>query len=241
MITYLVHCARIIEVAGSLYSLEEEEDTKLDLIEFLVDFVAHEAGCAHIPGDRYAVSLVPPVIALIDSGHTDRARELVRRATIWLCDRYQDGSGLAPIEASEQEETTILFGQPFSFIPLRSFYTSFLATVLCDLSAFVDDQLYSDVVNDVKACRIVMQYWQPQDSLGLFQIEGTDVIAYPNIEYSDRVTRFDAFDFAEHIMHEPRTFRITQYADPFALISVMLLLRDRYFPTVWPLLLHGRV
>lgn len=240
MIIYLVHCARIIEIAGSLYFLEDEEDAKSDLIEFLMDFATREPGCAHIPSDRYAVSLVPPVIALIVSDHAEAARELIRRGTIWLCDHYQDGAGLAPIGATEQEETLILLGQPFSFIKQRSFYTSFLATALCDLAAFLGGQLYSDVVNDIKAGRIAMQYWQAQDSLGLYRVDGTDVIVYPNIEYSDRMTQFDAFDFAEHIMHEPRAFRIVQSADPFALFSMMLLLRDRYFPTAWPLFVQNR-
>jgi hypothetical protein len=239
MTIYLVHCARIIEVTGSLYFIESDEIIKSDLIEFLLDFIAHESGCAHSLGDRYAVSLIPPVIALVNSRHVDVARELIRRATIWLCDHYQNGFGLASLEASEREETSILLGHPFSFIQHQPTYASFLATILCDLAAFVDGQLYSDVVNDVRACRIATQYWQAQDSIGLFQIEGADVIAYPNIEYSDTITRFDAYEFAEHIVHEPRTFRIMQTADLFALISVMLLLRDRYFPTIWPLLIQN--
>jgi hypothetical protein len=81
-----------------------------------------------------------------------------RRAAIWLCDRYQEGSGLAPLEALEQDEISTLLGHPVDFIAQHALPTSFLATALCDLAAFVDGGLYSDVVNDVKASRIAMRY-----------------------------------------------------------------------------------
>jgi len=240
MITYLVHCARIIEAVGFLYFLESNEADKANAAEFLREFMTREPGCTHPPSDRYAVSLILPIIALLDSGLIDTAREMLRRATIWLCDRHQDGFGLAPLESSEQQEISTLLGYPFSFVATRATCASFLATVLCDLAALTDSELYSVIVNDTKACNIAMQYWQAQDTTGLFRFDGDDVITYPNIEYSDTLSRFDAYDFAEHITAEPRAFRIVQIADPVALMAVMLLLRDRYFPTVWPLLIRGR-
>jgi len=108
------------------------------------------------------------------------------------------------------------------------------------LAAFVDSRLYTEVVNDLKAIRIPLQYWQAQNSPGLFRIEGEDVIVYPNIEFADKLTKFDQFDYAEHITHEPRFFGIAQLVGPFSLMAIMLLLRDRYFPTVWPLLLSSK-
>lgn len=234
MITYLVHCARIIEVTGMLYFLETEDESKSDVATFLQDFAEHEKGIAHLPSDRYAVSLVLPALALYDSGRCDLASELIRRATVWLCDRYQEGFGIASFEASERVQVLTLLAYPFSFINIESRHTSFAASAVTDLAAFIDQQLYADVVNDIGASEIVRQYWQVQDTVGLFRIEGEDVISYPNIEYADTMTLFDAFEFAEHIKSEPRTFRTVQIADPFALMAIMLLLRDRYFPTIWP-------
>jgi hypothetical protein len=65
------------------------------------------------------------------------------------------------------------------------------------------------------------------------------VIGYPYVEYKDNLEDFASYDFAEHMVHEPRSFRIGELAGPLSLISLMLLLRDRYFPTIWPLLIEN--
>jgi hypothetical protein len=236
IITYLVHCARIIEIIGCQYFLETNMGKRKGLVDFLIDFINNEPGCKHIPSDRYAISLILPNLALYHSGHVDKAIDLIRGCTIWLCDRYQDGSGIAPIEETGLTEISILFGQAFTFNSHSLFHTSFLVSVLCDLAAFINNELYSDVVNDCKACNIIPQYWQVTDSQGLFRIDSEDIIYYPNIEYKDNITQFDSFDFAEHIIHEQPTFRIIQKTDSISLFLIMLHLRDRYFPTIWPLL-----
>lgn len=241
MMTYPVHCARILELTGCLYFMESDNDAKEEIASFIQDFILREPGSAHIPSDRYAVSLVLPTIALYDSSWADSARELLHRAAVWLCDRYQEGFGLASSEAAPYTEVTTLFGYPFEFVSEKPSGGSFLASVICDLAAFLGDkQFYSDVVNDIKACRIFPLYWQALDTVGQFRIEGTDVITYPNVQYEDVVTEFDSFEFAEHIVHEPRSFRLAQIVGPLGFMTLMLLLRDRYFPTIWPSLIQKR-
>ena len=56
----------------------------------------------------------------------------------------------------------MLLGQAFAFIDIHPRRSSFLATALLDLAAFSGTALYADMVNDVKAVRIVPEYWQPQ-------------------------------------------------------------------------------
>ena len=237
MITYLVHCARILELAGCLYFLEDETPKRQEVFSFLQEFLSREPGCAHIPSDRYAISLVLPVIALCLSGQSEDARKLIHSAVLWLCDRYEQGDGLASLADDSYSEIETLLGYPFDSIPRRSFRDSYLATVLSDLAAYLEDkQFFSDVVNDIKATVIFPGYWQAPDSEDLCRVDGASVITYPNIQYVDTLTSFQAFDFAEHIVHEPRTFRATQWLEPFSLMLIMLLLRDRHFPTVWPLL-----
>jgi hypothetical protein len=234
MFTYLVHCARILEVSGYLYFLEDDAKNRNKLASFIEAFVLREPGCAHIPSDRYAVSLVLPVIVLCVTSRRDSAREILRRAAIWLCDRYEEGWGLAPLEADPYDEVVTLLGHPFELIPERKRSGSFLASVVSDLSAFLGDrQFYSDVVNDIKASRIHPQYWQVPDTGGLFSIEAPDVITYPHVEYTDSITDFQSYDFAEHIVHESRAFRVDELLGPLGLMALMLLLRDRYFPAVW--------
>jgi len=235
MMTYLIHCARILEVVGCLYFIEEEQTEKDKILSFLVNFIEHEPGCAHVPSDNYAVSLVLPVLALLSSGKTDIASRFLHQVTVWLCDRYQEGFGLADIAAEPYEEIIALFGYPFEFINVRARKGSFVAPVICDLAVYTGDaDLYSSIVNDFKATNIIPQYWQVPDTDSLFKLDGKDIIAYPKIDYNDNLLPFEEFSFADHIKSETTTFNITQSTGQFGLFIIMLLLRDRYFPTLWP-------
>jgi len=232
---YSIQCARTMEVAGILYFLEVEQSEKDDILSFIVNFISQEPGCAHIPSDYYAVSLVLPVLSLCYSGHIDIAEQLLHHSTVWLCDRYQDGFRLADISATPYDEIATLFGYPFDFIRVRPRRSSFCASVICDLAAFIaNSELYSNIVNDIKASNIFPQYWQVPDTTSLFTLDGEDIINYPNIDYSDDYLPFESFTFAEHMKHETQVFPITEITEPIGLLLMMLLLRDRYFPTLWP-------
>ena len=237
IIMYSIHCARIMEIVGILYFLEVEKAERDTVISFLVSFISQEPGCAHIPSDYYAVSLVLPVLSLCSSGHRDIAEGFLQRSAVWLCDRYQSGFGLADISSDPYDEIATLFGYPFDFIKVWPRKNSFAASVICDLAAFVANaQLYINIVNDIKAVKIIPQYWQVPDTKSLFVLDGEDIIHYPNVGYIDDYIPFESFTFAEHIKHEPRSFSIIDHTKPIGLLLTMLLLRDRYFPTLWPLL-----
>lgn len=235
MMTYLIHCARILEISGCLYFIEKESEAKGKVISFIESFISREPGCAHIPTDRYAISIVLPILALCSAERRESALQLIRNSTIWLCDRYQEGLGIANIAANAYEEISTLLGYAFDFIKVRKSKGSFAATVISDLSAFLGEKdLYADVVNDIKAANIVPQYWQIPDTSSLFSIEGEDIIAYPRSEYVDDLVPFDTFAFAEHIKHEIPSFSITEHTGSIGLMFMTLLMRDRYFPTLWP-------
>jgi len=237
IIMYSIHCTRIMEVAGILYFLEAERAERDAVLSFLVSFISQEPGCAHILSDYYAISLVLPVLSLCASGHRDIAEGFLQRSTVWLCDRYQSGFGLADISAEPYDEIATLFGYSFDFIKIHPRKSSFTASVVCDLAVFVANaKLYTDIVNDIKAAKIIPQYWQIPDTKSLFVLDGEDIINYPNVGYIDDYIPFESFTFAEHIKHEPHSFSIIDHTQPIGLLLMMLLLRDRYFPTLWPLL-----
>ena len=237
IIVYLIHCARIMEVAGCLYFLEVDQSERDKTISFLVSFLSQEPGCANIPSDYYAISLVLPVLSLCSFGHRDIAEQLLHRSTVWLCDRYQDGFGLADISAEPYDEIITLLGYPFDFITIQPRKGSFAASVICDLAAFIAEaELYANIINDIKAAKIVPIYWQVPDTTSLFSLDGQDIICYPKIDYSDVHLPFETHAFADHIKNEPRSFGITHHTGPFSPLLIMLLLRDRYFPALWPLL-----
>jgi hypothetical protein len=235
IITYPIQCARILEVAGYLYFAEQEQTRRDKVARFIKEFASREPGCSNIPSDRYAISLVLPLLALCYGGFSAVMEEVLCKAAIWLCDRYMAGFGLADYSSTEYEEIATLLGYPFESIETHRRSASFAASILGDLAAFVGNEtLYSNIINDIKAAKIAPRYWQVSDGNSLYEVEGRDVITYPNIDYDDALTPFLNFTYAEHIRHEPRSFSIVSKVGPLSLMALMLLLRDRYFPTVWP-------
>jgi hypothetical protein len=236
MNTYPVQCARIIEIASLAYFTAADGENRDQYVEFAAEFAQAEPGCAHPIGDRYAASLVLATLLLLDGRRASVAKALLERATVWLCDHYHREPGLAGLEADEEFETTTLLGSAFAFIDIHPRRSSFLATALLDLVAFSGDpDLYADMVNDVKAVRIAPEYWQPQDTVGAVRIEGEDVLQYPHVEFADALP-VDGLPYADHIPDELARFRFVELYGRVAAVALIALLRDRYFPRLFPLL-----
>lgn len=234
MVHYLVWCARISEIAALYFFLTKDRSERDEVISFLIEFFGKEEGCGHIPGDRYAVSMVWVTLALIQAGRNDQAAALIKKSVVWLCDRVEKGYGIARYDADENEETYTLLGYPFDFIKVERNRSSFLATVLSDLAAFMGDKgFYADIVNDFEACEIVYNYWQVPDTKAIFTIDTEECLAYPNIPHQYSMTDFEDFNYAEHIRHEPSSFQITERAGLSSLVLLSVLLKDRYFPKMW--------
>jgi hypothetical protein len=143
---------------------------------------------------------------------------------------------LAGIEADEARETATLLGSAFAFIDIHPRHSSFLATALLDLAAFSGDpDLYADMVNDVKVVRIAPEYWQPKDTIGAVRIEGEDVLQYPHVEFVDALP-VDGSPYANHVPDELATFRFVEAYGATGAVALIALLRDRYFPKLFPLL-----
>jgi hypothetical protein len=234
MLHYIVWCARVFETAALYFFLTKEQSEKDKIIEFLAEFLEKEEGCGHIPGDRYAISIVWGALAFIHAGRTDKAQALVQRSVVWLCDRVQKGFGIARYDADEKEETTTLLGYAFDFIKVEKNRSSYLATITSDLAAFLGDKdFYAAVVNDIAACEIAYSYWQFPDTKAILTIDTEECRTYPNIPHQFAINEFEDFEYAEHIKHEPEAFQITEKAGINSLILLSVLLKDRYFPKLW--------
>ncbi len=235
ILTYPVECARWIEMAGLRFFLSGKKQQRAQLIRRLVDFVSHEPGCAHPVSERFAVSLVWPVLALAQSGERTLATGLVRKAAIWLADRHQHGAGLARLEATVEEEALLLLGSQFSFSNVSRSPSSLLATALADLSAWLADApLYEDIVNDWRSLDVCPTFFAPPDSEGAFRFEAPDVVRHPNVTYSSTFSSFALKTFGSHISRQPGRYKLSDEVGLGAFVAVSLLLRDRYFPILWP-------
>ena len=234
MNTYPVQCARIIEIASLAYFTAADGENRDQYVEFVAEFVQAEPGCAHP-----SATATPPRSFSRSSCYWTASASmspsaLLERATVWLYDHYHREPGLAGVEADEELETATLLGSAFDFIDIHPRPNSFLATALLDLAAFSGNpELYADMVNDVKAVRIVPEYWQPRDSIGAVRIEGKDVLQYPHVEFTDALP-IDGSPYADHLPDEPATFRFVEAYGGTAAVALIALLRDRYFPKLFP-------
>jgi hypothetical protein len=240
LVQYLVHCSRVMEIAGIAYFSTDDANTRQHIADFLASFCTVELGTGHPLSDRYAVALVVACLALRDAGKTDIVFDLIRRATVWLCDRFDKGMGLAGLEASEPDEVSVLLGYPFDFVQIERSPGSFLATALCDLAAIlIGESLYDDVINDIKASRINPRCVQPTDSPGACEVSASDVIQFPTIQYVDELSKVPTGCYANYLETELSEFRFVAEFGPSTIVALMALLRDRYFPLVWPLIVPG--
>lgn len=241
MVNYLVWCARVLEISALYAFLSDNTEERQEAVTIMSELLCNEEGCGHIPGDSHAVSIVWATLALIGEGKTDLAITLIKRATIWLCDRVEKGFGIGRYESDAYEETALLLGYPFDAVKVERNRCSFLATMLVDLAAFIGDKdLYADLVNDFEASEIVYNYWQFPNTVSIFTIDNRECMNYPNIPHRYSLDdEFDKFNYAEHIKHEPASFAITSKAGPLSLILISLLLKDRYFPKMWKPILEA--
>ena len=198
MTTYLVQCARVMEVVALAYFSTDEEPVRQRLGTFLEAFIQQEPGCRRPLSDRYAISVILAALVLCDRQRAVTARGLIEQVAIWLFDRVEQGAGLAAFEANEQEETQVLLGYMFDFIDLPQTGGSILASALCALAAFLGDrQLYADIVNDIAVYHIFPEYWQTDDTTGICRIEGEDVWGFPNVRHAEDLTAFSADTFSD--------------------------------------------
>ena len=241
ILTYSVECARWVEMMGLRYFLLDQANkagarrARSQLVARLADFVSNEPGCVHPISERFAVSVVWPVVALALGGETKLAAEMVRKTAIWLGNRHEFGKGLARIEASADDEARVLLGSSFEFFDFGRSPSSLLASALADLAAWLGEAaLYESIVNDWMALDICPTFYAPRDSEGVFRFDASDIGQYPNMAYSRAYSPFGDLTFAPHIAHEPQNYSLLDSVGLGAFAATSLLLRDRYFPGLWP-------
>lgn len=155
--TYQVRCVRLAEIAAllALRVRDDDPDQEREIADWLVRFAEAQPGISRPIGDRYAVSAIP-VVALLVDGHAPAAEGLLRRLTVWVCDRHESGElGLAAVDAPPFEEVSRVLGGPFEHIGLQPRRQSQIAGVLLDLAATLDlRDVYADMRNDTLAVQL---------------------------------------------------------------------------------------
>lgn len=234
-VTYPIRCLRLAEILSLLIFLEIELDgdsqRSADLTEFLIQFVDGNPGISHPISDRWAVSLIPTVLALARAGQDRLVRRLLENVVKWIADRYDSQSiGLASPTASPQEEVDYLLGDPFEHVAIHRRAESYLSTVVLDLTAVLGlDDLYVLARNEFLAVDAISPVTEVDDTTDQYSLNGTSISFSANMEYSDTWKPVDGWRVAPHHIRAKRDYylqRIDRWWDHLAVSAV---LRDRHF------------
>lgn len=228
-VSYPVRCTRIAEIVGLLALRLRRHDAKRaeEISGWLVRFLAAQPGAAHPISDSYGVGLVPATLA---AARTDAsaARELLRSATVWLCDAYErDRLGLAAVDATPIEEVERLLGGSLEWVGHERRRESLIATVLLDLAAALGlGNLYADIWNDVEAVGIYPRALRLADGPDQFDRAGMDNRLDPNVDFAESLD--SVLPIAPH--HADTAGReLCEAGRAWDLLAVSSAVRDRHF------------
>lgn len=227
-VTYQVRCLRIGEIL-SLLALRIRTHGRVvagEIASWLAEFAEAQPGIARPISDRYAVSVVP-VAALLLANHRDAVEALLRKMTVWVCDRYeQDELGLAAVDAGVFEEVCRVVAGPFD-VGLAPRQQSQVASVLLDVSAAIDlYDVYSDVRNDTLAVSLYPSVLLIAEGPDQLSREGRANHWDFNPDYAETID--GTAPAAPHLDGGPKL--IVPDERWWDLLAISAALRDRHFP-----------
>jgi len=237
-LSYAVQCCRTLELLGLLYFLDgvrdKNEERQASIVELIERIHSQDPGTVHPLSDVFAVGYVPPVLALLHASKSQAASKLLAETTVFVCDRLEDGKGIAGPYATPEEELEWVFATLLPALQVHHRRNCLIATVLCDLAAMTcDESTYKDVLNDLLAAGAAFWFLTVPDTPVQFGLPGKGSIMFPNIEYVEEAPDLNGMNFGNHLETVPETYKLTSMLGTNAYLLLSFLMRDRYFPKLW--------
>ena len=232
-LTYPVCCSKLIEVLGFLGLLHiyagQEEGEKI--ADYLVKFLERHSGAAHPVSDRWAVSLIPPVLLLAKTGRSPVVRKFLEHVVRWVCDHYESTMmGLASSHSKPEEEVDYLLGSPFEHIAVVRRNESYLSTVVLDLISVLEmGDLFDVARNDFLAVDACSSVIETDDSENQYLLNPTNLNYIANIEYLETWQPTDNWKVASHHFRAPESLYLLRINRVLDILAVSCVLRDRHF------------
>jgi hypothetical protein len=227
-VSYQIRCLRIAEIVSLLALRARPDDPGLavEIANWLARFAEAQPGIARPIGDRYAVSVVP-VAALLLADHRDTVEALLRKMTVWVCERYEkDELGLAAVDAGAFEEVGRVVAGPFD-VGLSPRQQSQVASVLLDVAATLDlHAVYADVRNDTLAVNLYPSVLLIADGADHLSREGRENRWDFNPDYAETIN--GTAPAAPHLGDGPEL--IVPDERWWDALATSATLRDRHFP-----------
>jgi hypothetical protein len=235
LVTYPVQCARLLEVLG-LYGLRED-DAADDIAAWLEQFMTAQPGAAHPLSDRWAVSLIPAIV-LVGRRNRSPCRIFLTDVLRWLGDRHdQGGLGLAGPHAEPEEEVEYFLGDCLDHVQLEPRRASYLAAVVLDLAAALEDaELYDLAYNEVGALDIRPFVALPRDDVSQYMTSGhgVDVPVNTSPRYAESFSDGAGWRTALHHDDDLTRYFLGRLGRYWDQLSLSVVTRDRH----WVAVLH---
>jgi hypothetical protein len=152
----------------------------------------------------------------------------LNNVTIWLCNRYEN-LGLCSLGATEQEEIEQLLSEHLTGYIFSNRKTSFIANSLLDLSYLIgDSEFYANIANELKAVSIIPEFYHILDFDSLFTYDHPKILSQHDSEFSLELKD----NYSPMIEYERRESKLRIVGEGNEFLYLMILLRDRYFPTL---------
>jgi hypothetical protein len=228
-LTYPVRCLRLVELLG-LYALSIEQDQRTEIGEWILRFLRAQPGATHPISDRWAVSLVPALIAVGRQNNAERElfiQEVVR----WLGQRHEDGNlGLAPPDATPDEESEYLLGSALEHVERSPRRTSYLSAVVLDLCAALELPTSYDIArNDIAAVGLTPQVPIPNDDVDQYLAADADVPLDTSPRYVGRWSDGKNWRMAPHHDEDLNRYYLGRISRLWDQLAISLLVRDRHW------------
>jgi hypothetical protein len=229
IVTHPVRTARaneMLSLAG-IYLLthsdevEEADHEVAELAKHIESAFARDAAAAHLVADDYATSLLVTCTFLAACGHDAAIPPILRAAAVWIFDRTDEGSGIAPVGSSAKDVVQRLLGTPYEHVARTGHdRSSYAITVIADLASLLGHRdLYADICNDIWALDLVPRVVLP--------IDGSQAKFIARVEYPK-----DGSTVPDH--HSASADLLPAYSagELFDCLAGWTTLRDRHHPAV---------
>lgn len=155
-VTHPLQSCRLAEFIA-LYGLfvrcsDNDETLSAALTEHLKSLVSETPAVAHPISDEWSYSILIVAVFLRIRGEDGAWEKLLRGLAVWLLDKIEYGSGVAPVGATPRDEIRQLLGPPYRRIEIPRLNNAYGLAVVADLAhVFGYEGLYIDLVHDLNA------------------------------------------------------------------------------------------
>ena len=230
-VVYPVRSLRIAEILSllALRARREAPKSAEQIEEYVTEFVRCQPGVAHPISDNWAVSLLP-VGLVLGNRDMDLFESWVTEVGRWVADYYDDGEGLAALDASPEVEIEYLVGGPLEHVVLQPRNSSLVAAALLDLvSVFERGDLFDILRNEFLAVNASPEVIEVPDTKDQYVRDGSSVTREPNAAYDDLWSPDCAWKSAGHHRRSPESYRLARLGREWEHIALAAVVRDRWF------------